>query len=431
MEEPGIGILLVVAGVVLGAFFAAINAAITSLGEWRLEAIREEGGPHAALAGRVAKDFDGLFARLLAGRVLGLATATIVAWSMVGDRTALSWRLAAAGGVALFYSVVVEVATTLARRRTGLWVLGALKWGSPLVWIMRPFAAPLVWVGRLTEKWLPEVPVADTERMARLTVEKVIEEGQESGSIAEDHAALLRSVLEFKDTVAREVMVPRTRIVAFEIGTDLREVLSLVVGEGHSRYPVYKDKVDHMLGLLYAKDLFRILEEGRRIEDFQLKDLLRKPVFYVAETQKIGAVLRSMQAKRFHIAVVVDEFGGTAGVVTLEDILEEIVGEIEDEYDEDEPPVRKIAPAKYLADAGISIHDLEEFLGQPLERREGDYESVGGFLTDLAGRVLGIGESIESGGFRFVVRDADDRSVSRVEINRLPPPSEPVTANPE
>ncbi|HBQ14733.1 MAG TPA: hypothetical protein DEF51_27605, partial [Myxococcales bacterium] len=181
-------------------------------------------------------------------------------------------------------------------------------------------------------------------------------------------------------------------------------------------------------GILYAKDLFRMLKDGMLdgdLKDAQTLDrIIRRPVFFVSETHKIGQLLREMQARRFHLAVVVDEFGGTSGIVTLEDIVEEIVGEIQDEHDTEEPMIREIADGRWWVDARVSVYDLAEELEADFEDAVGDYDSVGGMVVEIAGRVPDEGESIQAHGFELIVREADERHVRRVEILRRPTPSD-------
>jgi len=188
---------------------------------------------------------------------------------------------------------------------------------------------------------------------------------------------------------------------------------------------VYRGSMDQVEGMLYAKDVFGALRQG--LEHQTLGDLARTPVFFAPETQKVSVLLQEMQARRSHLVVVVDEFGGAAGVVTLEDILEEIVGEIEDEHDDDEAPVRQEGPGHFVADATISIYDLEEYLGEPLaDAASGDYDSLGGLLVQLSGRVPAIGSEVTVGNYRLRVIVSDERHVERVEIIRhTPPPEEP------
>jgi CBS domain containing-hemolysin-like protein len=213
---------------------------------------------------------------------------------------------------------------------------------------------------------------------------------------------------------SREIMVPRTQMVAIEIGTPIAQVIPLIIESGHSRYPVYRERADQVFGVLYAKDLFRAVRE--RGEEFRLSEVVRKDVFFVAEKHKIGALLKEMQARRVHLAVVTDEFGGTAGIITLEDILEEIVGDIQDEHDREEPEVRTLGAGRYEADASVSLHRLEEVVGVSLRPADSSSDSLGGLLVETAGRVPAPGERIQLNGLSFTVLDSDARRVQRVEI---------------
>jgi CBS domain containing-hemolysin-like protein len=213
-------------------------------------------------------------------------------------------------------------------------------------------------------------------------------------------------------------------MVAIPMDLPIDEVVRKVMEEGHSRYPVYREKIDKIEGILYAKDLFLAV---RNKEDTTLAKLVRTKILFVAETQKISALLHEMQARRQHLAVVVDEFGGTSGIVTLEDILEEIVGEIQDEHDTEESLVVEVEPGRWAADARVSIHDLGELLELSLDKaNEGGFDSLGGLVVDLAGKVPLIGETVSLDGLDFIVKDADKRRVRKVEIQRrasLRPPA--------
>jgi CBS domain containing-hemolysin-like protein len=211
-------------------------------------------------------------------------------------------------------------------------------------------------------------------------------------------------------------MIPRTEIVAFEIETEFEEVLAQIIEHGHSRYPVYRKSIDQVEGVLYGKDLFRAFRDDHGLDGIRLADLVRRPSLFVPEGQKIGTVLREMQSRHFHMAVVTDEFGGVAGLVTLEDIVEEIVGEIQDEHDEEEPMIRPLGGGRYEAKASMSVYDLAEFLGEPLHHDSGDFDSLGGLVVQLAGRVPAEGESVRAGRVELCVREADDRRGTKVEI---------------
>jgi CBS domain containing-hemolysin-like protein len=280
---------------------------------------------------------------------------------------------------------------------------------------MAPIAAPLIAMNTLINRLFPPAPEDNPERVTEVDVGHLIDQGQEGGALSEEHAEMLRSVLEFTDTVAREVMVPRTRMVAIEIDTPLTEVVPRIVETGHSRYPVYKGRIDHIEGLLYAKDIFRVVG-GQGIVEGKLSDLIRRPVFFAAETQKLSDLLREMKSRRVHLAVVLDEFGGISGMMTLEDIIEEIVGEIRDEHDYQEMPVRKVDLDHYFANADVSVYDLAEVTGLELPEGAGSYKSLGGMIVDLMGHMPVKGESVQIGNYCLIVRGSDERHVSRVEI---------------
>ena len=407
----------IVGGVGLGALLAAVGAGMHALGEAGLQALSETEGRNAKVAQRVLRDPSAVQSRLLIGRVLCVAlAAALVGHSLLqyGAWIALLGVL----GISAAYAILATVASAVVRQRSGQATLQLWRWLRPVDLLLTPLAVPLRWINELVMKLVPEVEVEDPDRLAELTVEHVIEQGEETGTIAEEHAQMLRSVLEFKNTVAREIMVPRTQMVAFDIDTTIDDVLASVIESGHSRYPVYRGQIDQVEGILYAKDLFEVLRNTSNPTAVLLTDVLRKPVFFAAESQKIGVLLREMQRRRSHLAVVVDEFGGAAGIVTLEDIIEEIVGEIQDEHDAEVPLVYERAPGHYFVDASISVYDLEEHLGEAICDDKTDFDSLGGMLVHLAGQVPVIGATLVAGSYRVVVLEADERHVRRVEMLR-------------
>lgn len=420
LEAPSTTVIAVLSTIFVGATFSALDAGLIALGEVRLKAIADEGGRHAATAARALAQLDHIRARLRTGRVLCLTTAAILTGYAVSEFGGVELALLAAALIGLLYSILVEVGATLASRRGGTWALAVLRYVRPLEMLVMPLTLPVYLLGELLERKVEHIPSANPERITEIGLERVIAEGEKEGALGEDHAELLRSVLEFKNTVAHEVMVPRTQMIAFEAGQSAMDVAPLIEREGHSRYPVYEERVDQVIGLLYAKDLFTHIAKDD-VDGIVVGDLIRTPVFYAAESQKIGVLLRGMQSRRIHLAVVLDEFGGVAGVVTLEDILEEIVGEIEDEHDEEDPSVQELEPGRYLVDAGLSVHDLERQLGLKLHDEDGDYDSVGGMMIDLVGHVPLVGESVDAGRYQLTVRDGDAKHVRRVEIRENDP----------
>ncbi|MFC2172437.1 hemolysin family protein [Acidobacteriota bacterium] len=281
----------------------------------------------------------------------------------------------------------------------------------PITWCLWTFSAFLIKIfGGKRDSGMPPVTEGD--------IEYLIELGQKQGVFEEkERGELLTSALEFGDTITKEVMIPRTEAHFLQYDMPLDEALSKVVGWGHSRVPVYRKTIDEVIGILFVKDLLKRYAVSEGVTQ-DLTKLMRTPVLFVPETQKISEVLQEMQKRRNHLGVVVDEFGGTAGLITIEDILEELVGEIQDEYDREEDPLKKVDDHHFTADAGMSIFDLGDELGVEFPD-DGEYESIGGFLTSRFGSVPEAGASLDFSGLRFKVTEADERHISNVEIRRL------------
>jgi CBS domain containing-hemolysin-like protein len=224
---------------------------------------------------------------------------------------------------------------------------------------------------------------------------------------------MIRKVLDFKDLTAREVMVPRRHILGIEVSTPLAEVVALVAAEKHSRYPVYRETLDNVVGLLCAKDLFLVMRDGR-LATTRLADVTRPAVLFVSENQPAAKILQDMRSRRLHMAIVSDEFGGTSGLVTLEDVIEEIVGDIRDEHDL-EAPIQSLGEGRVLADGAVSLSELSRALGKPLPE-DGEFESLGGLIISRAGQVPAVGATVQVSGLKLIVREADATRVVKVEI---------------
>jgi CBS domain containing-hemolysin-like protein len=234
--------------------------------------------------------------------------------------------------------------------------------------------------------------------------------------------AFIHSVIDFGDTIVREVMVPRPDMVNVEASTSVSDALRQALVVGYSRVPVYRENVDDVIGIAYAKDLMRAEHEGRN--DEPVGDHVR-PAHYVPETKRVTSMLREMQDRKFHLAVVVDEYGGTAGLVTLEDLIEELVGEIVDEFDVEEPGVERLEGGGIVVAGRMPIDDAAELLGTELP--EGGWDSVGGLFLDMAGHVPSEGEEVTVDGLRLVAERVQGRRIARV---RIEPANTPENAEP-
>ena len=242
-----------------------------------------------------------------------------------------------------------------------------------------------------------------------------LEQRRMEGVVDEEQQQMIESVLELSDTTADEIMTPRTDIVAVEVSSDLQTVLDIINSAGHTRVPVYEGNIDNIIGLIYAKDL--LTEVGKTEADFRLRDKLRK-AYFVPETKPLRSLLHEFQNQKLHIAIVLDEYGGTAGIVTLEDILEELVGEITDEYEEPTPKlVREIDRSTIEADARTYVDDLNDEFEMNLPEDE-DYDTIGGFVFSHLGYVPKTGQTFDYKNLKFTITSAEARRIKRIKIQR-------------
>jgi len=241
----------------------------------------------------------------------------------------------------------------------------------------------------------------------------MVDAGQEVGVIEEDEKAMIYSVFALGDTLAREVMVPRIDIVALDVKTSLEEALDVVIHAGHSRIPTYENSIDNIVGVLYAKDLLQLWRDKR--EKVALRDVLRTP-YFVPESKSVDELLEEMQQRKVHMVIVVDEYGGTAGVVTIEDIVEEIVGEIQDEYDAEEPIFEQSGEGEFIFNARIDLDDVNRLMGTALPTEMDD--TLGGFIYNQLGKVPAPGETVRFDGLVIEVLTVSGRRIRKVRVCR-------------
>jgi CBS domain containing-hemolysin-like protein len=267
-----------------------------------------------------------------------------------------------------------------------------------------------------TNQWLKSLLRKVTRgHVTEEEIQSLIDEGEQEGVINQEEHAMLDAVLDLGDTKVREVLVPRTEMIALEKDSSLESALETIIEAGHSRIPVYDGDIDNIVGILYAKDLLK--SWGCTSEEIDLLSKIRK-AFFVPESKAVNELLKEFKTKRVHMAIVVDEYGGTSGLITIEDILEEIVGEIQDEYDlEEMVSSRKLDDGSIIFDARYPIDDFEEETGVVLEK--GDYDTLGGFVIRFLGHVPVIGEQFTFSTVEFIVEDADARRVSKIRVRNL------------
>jgi CBS domain containing-hemolysin-like protein len=243
-----------------------------------------------------------------------------------------------------------------------------------------------------------------------------LEQHRTEGTLDEEEQEMIENVLELSNSTADEIMTPRTDIVAVDVHSDLSKLIETITSGGHTRVPVYEDNIDNIIGLIYAKDL--LAEIGKEPADFKLREKIRT-AYFVPETKPLRVLLHEFQNQKLHIAVVLDEYGGTAGIVTLEDILEELVGEITDEYEETPPePIKKIDQNTIEVDARTSIDDVNDEFELSLPEDE-DYETIGGFVFSRLGYIPKTNESFDYENLKFTIASAETRRIKRIRIQKI------------
>ena len=256
-------------------------------------------------------------------------------------------------------------------------------------------------------------------RVTEAEIHEVMDAGEEEGVINEEENAMIRSILTLGDSMVREIMLPRMEMACVSIEDELSQVLDAIIACGHSRLPVYEGTIDNIIGLIYAKDLLRYW--GMADDEIELRKLIRPP-FFIPETKNLEELLHDFKKRRVHMAVVIDEYGGTAGLVTIEDLLEQIVGDIQDEYDLETERLSVEPDGSIIADGRLPIEELEEHFDIEVERDK--FETVGGLVFHLTGRIPCVGEVIESDRLVITVLEADERRIATVKVVKRAPEKE-------
>jgi CBS domain containing-hemolysin-like protein len=255
----------------------------------------------------------------------------------------------------------------------------------------------------------------DTAEDLEQEIQELLDEGEEHGLISSQEGKLFNSIFEFRDTLVHEVMTPRSEMICADVSTPIPELIVLITEKGFTRIPIHAESLDHVVGIVHAKDLLTITSEPG-VEHTELAALV-KPAYFVLDNKRIVDLLRDFQAKKIHMAIVTDEFGSVRGLVTLEDVLEEIVGEIDDEYDKTEKGWRVLGDGSLMIYARVDIEEVESYYKVTFP--DGPYESVGGLIIHQLGYVPKNGETIEAGGLLFQVVSATKRHIKTVKISRL------------
>jgi CBS domain containing-hemolysin-like protein len=260
--------------------------------------------------------------------------------------------------------------------------------------------------------------VTGHKRTTEQEIYDFIEASEEEGLVNEEESEMIRSIFSLGTTIVREVMVTRTEMACVTVDATIRELLDTIIACGHSRIPVYEDSIDNIIGLLYAKDLLK--QWGTDENKLSVRDIIRPP-YFIPESKNLEQLLQEFKHKRIHLAIVIDEYGGTSGLITIEDLLEQIVGDIQDEHDHEESLLTVNADGSIIADGRLPVEELEEHFEIQIERD--NFDSVGGLAFHLTGKIPTVGEIFEGAGLSMKIIDADLRRVKKIAISRTSIPA--------
>ena len=398
---------------VLSGFFSASETALMSLSKIRTRHLVEEGVKGAKLLEKLTDNPNKLLGSILIGNNIVNIGASALASSLIAQVVGGTTGIAIATGVMTVLILIFGEITpkSLAKQNTEAVSLKVIK---PINFIVKIFT-PFVWVFGHISNFIIKLFGGDSSKnqpfITQEELKTMMDVSEEEGVLEEEEKEMIFNVFEFGDLQVKDVMVQRVDIIAVSVDANYEEVLEVIKQEQFSRIPVYNDTIDDIIGVLNVKDLIFIDDYKT---NFDIKKYMREP-FYTFEFKKIIELLGEMQKTRNHIAVVLDEYGGTVGIVTIEDLVEEIVGEIEDEYDdESDKEIEVIKEDEYVVDGSFRLHDLSDEIGVDIESEE--FDSIGGFIIGLLGRMPKEKEEVEYQNIKFIVEDIDKNRIKKVRI---------------
>ena len=420
-------IVILVILLALSAFFSSTETALTSVNKIRIRSLAEDGNKRARIVKQLTDDPAKMLSTILIGNnIVNLsasALTTVLATNIAGrlGMGSASGRIVGLGTgiltilVLIFGEITPKSAATIHAERI------SLRNGPIILWLSRILTPVIVIINALSAGVMRLMGINPDSEAAPMTEDDlltVIDVSHEDGVIESEEREMITNVVDFGDSEASDVMVPRIDVTFLDVEADYEEVISLFREEKYTRIPVYENDKDHVVGILNLKDVFCFTGAP---DDFHIADIMRKPHF-VYEFQKTSDLMMQMQSKSINMIIVLDEYGAVAGIATMEDLIEEIVGEIRDEYDEEEiDDIRKTSTGDYIVDGNVKLDDINDLLG--LEIETDDYDSLAGHVIHELGHIPSAGESITIGSIRFIVRKMDKNRIDTIFI-KMPDTSE-------
>ena len=413
----GIQLLILILLLLMSAFFSSAETALTTVNKIRVRTLAENGDKQAEYVLKIIEDPSKMLSAILIGNnVVNLyasSLATVLAthiWGnkIVGIATGILTLL-----ILIFGEITPKTVATIQAERI------AFRFAKIIYYIMTVLTPVIFVVNQLSFLVLKLLRVdvkAKGESITEDELRTIVEVSHEEGVIESDEKKMIYNVFDFGDSVAKDIMVPRIDMTFLDVNASYQEIMDIFRQEKYTRYPVYEETTDNVIGIVNIKDLFLIPKD----KEFKLRDYLREP-YYTYEFKKTTELMVELRKTMNSVAIVLDEYGATAGLITLEDMLEEIVGEIRDEYDADEEDsIRKINPKEYVIEGAMKLDDLDDQLG--LDLKSEDYDSVGGYIIGLLDHLPQAGEEVTSGNLRFVVDTVERNRIDKVHLYILDAP---------
>ncbi len=407
MDSDSISLIIIVVCVVMSAYFSATETAFSSLNRIRIKNMADKGDRKAALVMRLSEHYDSMLSTILVGNnivnIASASLATLIFVDLLGEEAGASVSTAVTTVVVLIFGEVSP--KSIAKESPERFAC----FSAPFLNILMKILTPVNFLFAQWKKLLSLIFRSEEDK--GITEEElltIVEEAQQEGGIDEQEGSLIRSAIEFNEMEAADIFTPRIDVTGVALGTPVEEVAEIFERTGYSRLPVYEDSIDHITGIIYEKDFHnRVYRKGESLES------IVQPALFIVKTRKIGELLTQLQSRKMHMAVIVDEFGVTSGIVTLEDILEELVGEIWDEHDRVEQEVEKLSDGEYLVSGKADVEKLFHMLGR---KEEFEVLTVAGWVMNVLGKVPEEGEHFEDEAMEVRVEKMNGKRVEKVRL---------------
>ncbi len=410
MDGDSISLIIVIVCIIMSAYFSATETAFSSLNRIRIKNMAEKGNKKAALVARLSDNYDSLLSTILIGNnivnILSASLATVLFVEWVGPEAGPSVSTAVTTVVVLIFGEVTP--KSIAKESPEKFAMFSAPFLKMLVLILTPFN----FLFGLWKKLLSRI--VKSEGDAGITEEEllsIVEEAEQEGGIDEQESELIQNAMEFTEQEAIDILTPRIDITGVSTNATKEEIATVFAETAYSRLPLYEDTIDHIVGIIYHKDFHNYVYNT----DKEISEIVR-PAIFVPKTKKIGVLLKELQQKKSHIAVVLDEYGGTVGIITLEDILEELVGEIWDEHDEVSQEIEIKSETECIVSGNANLEKVFDYLKLDVEEEETNALTVNGWLMDQLGRVPEVNDTFAYKHIKLTVLEMDEKRVEKVQI---------------